>query len=243
MYFSRYWVFFSPELTSHFNDLISLRPILVRHGMVWLPLTFSFSPTTSLIGEVFALLSLWIFGAMLEDEFGKAWLREFFVVATVGGGFLACVVSYVLAGRVPQFDPALNRSVGMYPVVLALLLAFARYHGEQEMRLYFVLKIKAKFLAAIYLLVYLFGTLAGDRFDAAVALCVALSAWLYMRFAPRRGLKFTFSESMYGLRNSFYRAKRKRAGKKFEVYMKKQGKDVKVDPEGPRDPNDKRWMN
>ena len=37
----------------------------------------------------------------------------------------------------------------------------------------------------------------------------------------------------------FYRSKRKRAAKEFEVYMRKQGKDVRVDD----DSNDKKWMN
>jgi membrane associated rhomboid family serine protease len=231
-----------PAVVSNLQDVISLRPSFVRHGMIWLPFTYSFAPIMNFLSEAFALFSLWIFGAMLEEEFGGKWLREFLIVATAGGGFLACLVAYALAGRVPQFEPTLNRAVGMYPAVLALLLAFARYHGEQEMRLYFVVRIKAKYVAALYLLVYLVGTLGGARFDAATALCVALSGYLYLRFAPRRGLKFAASESWYGVRNAYLRSKRKRAGKKFEVYMKKQGKDVST-PVERRDPDDKRWMN
>jgi hypothetical protein len=234
--------FVVPDLIPNLQDAISLRPSFVRRGLIWLPFTYSFAPIMNFLGEAFALFSLWMFGAMLEEEFGGKWLREFLISATAGGGFLACVVSYALAGRVPQFEPSLNRAVGMYPAVLALLLAFARYHGEQEMRLYFVVRIKAKYVAALYLLVYLFGTLGGDRFDAATALCVALCAYLYLRFAPRRGFKFALSERWYGVRNAYLRSKRKRAGKKFEVYMKKQGKDVNM-PVEPRDPNDKRWMN
>jgi hypothetical protein len=59
------------------------------------------------------------------------------------------------------------------------------------------------------------------------------------------------SELWFGLRNSYYRAKRRRAAKKFVVYMKKQGKDVSLDAEGryvdplgkAHEPGDKKWMN
>jgi hypothetical protein len=58
------------------------------------------------------------------------------------------------------------------------------------------------------------------------------------------------SEGYFGLRNAYYRAKRRRAARKFEVYMGKQGRQVHfdkegryVDPDARKDPNDKRWMN
>jgi hypothetical protein len=40
---------------------------------------------------------------------------------------------------------------------------------------------------------------------------------------PRRGLLFAAEERYYRMRNDYYRAKRKRAARKFEVYMRKQG--------------------
>jgi hypothetical protein len=52
------------------------------------------------------------------------------------------------------------------------------------------------------------------------------------------------------LRNTYYRASRRRAARKFEVYMGKQGRKVHfdkegryIDPDSSKDPNDKRWMN
>ncbi len=50
---------------------------------------------------------------------------------------------------------------------------------------------------------------------------------------------------MFGLRNNYYRWKRRRAGRKFEVYMRKQGRDIRLDNRGrpiEDDPNDRsRW--
>ena len=69
-----------------------------------------------------------------------------------------------------------------------------------------------------------------------------------MTLPPRRGFAFAGSERLFGLRNSYYRWKRRRAARKFEVYMRKQNRDVHFDKEGryidpDKDPNDRRWMN
>jgi DNA-binding transcriptional regulator/RsmH inhibitor MraZ len=73
----------------------------------------------------------------------------------------------------------------------------------------------------------------------------ALAGLVYIRMAPRRGLSFGLSEQWYGLRNRYYRWKRRRAARKFEVYMRSQGRNVRLDSKGRQiddDPNDKsRW--
>ena len=72
----------------------------------------------------------------------------------------------------------------------------------------------------------------------------ALAGWFYIRMAPRRGFAFTLSERWYGLRNGYYRWKRRRAARKFEVYMRKQGRTVRFDGSGRRiddDEDKKRW--
>jgi hypothetical protein len=119
----------------------------------------------------------------------------------------------------------------------------------------FLITLKARHVAAIYLLVDLaLAFLSNDRFAAVTVLCVALAGFLYLRFTPRKGLRFVASETLFGWRNAWYRAKRRRAAKKFQVYMKKQGRDVNIDASGryidlddkkrnPQNPNDKRWMN
>jgi len=77
-----------------------------------------------------------------------------------------------------------------------------------------------------------------------------LCGYLFVRFAPRRGLAFGVTERYFGLRNGYYRWKRRRAARKFEVYMKGQNREVHfdkdgryVDPDDRRNPKDKSWMN
>jgi len=53
------------------------------------------------------------------------------------------------------------------------------------------------------------------------------------------------------MRNEYFRWKRRRAARKFEVYMGKQGRKVHFDKDGryiypdtvKKDPNDRSWMN
>ncbi len=240
-------------LPSPANALVAhliLTPVMAVRGQLWQFFTYAFMPS-GLLGTLFALLSLWFFGSVLEDEQGSRWLTEYFLASAVGGAFVASLLSYAIGAHAPELSAA-NSTAGLWPAVLAILLAYARFHAEEPLRFNFILTLKAKYLAAIYLLIYLaMALVGGDRFGALVAVCAAACGFAYLRFAPRRGLGFATSEGWFGLQNAFYKAKRRRAAKKFTVYMKKQGKDVSIDSDGryvdpngrPRDPNDRRWMN
>ena len=108
-------------------------------------------------------------------------------------------------------------------------------------------------MVAIYILIAVAILLKqADSFNALLQLSGAAFGALYVKFAPRRGLAFGLSERYFGIRNNYYRWKRRRAARKFEVYMRKQNREVHFDKDGRyvdpdeakrRDPNDKRWMN
>ena len=63
-------------------------------------------------------------------------------------------------------------------------------------------------------------------FAALLHLSGVLAGYLYVKFAPSRGLGFGLSERLFGMRNSYYRYKRRRAARKFEVFMRKQNRTV-----------------
>ncbi len=231
--------------------LLVLQPLAVVHGWVWQLVTYPFVGG-GLLGMAFALLSVWFFGSALEDERGARWMGEYFFAATVGGGLVACLLTLAAGERVPGLDASAVYTTSLWPYVLALVLAFARFHADTPLRFNFIFQVKAKYLAAIYLLFYLgLALVGGDRFGALVALCNAGAGYAYLQLAPRRGLRVAASEGWFGLRNRYYRAKRRRAAKKFTVYMRKQGKEVSLDADGryvdpngkARDLNDRNWMN
>ena len=233
------WV--SGEAAGALTVGLILVPKLAFHRMPWQFVTYGFL-SEGLLNTAFALLAVWFFGADLEQERGGRWLAEYSATSVIAGGLLAALLSYAHIRGIGPVDPAF----GLWPMAMAFLLAFARRNPEAEIRLYFVLRVKAKYLVAIFLGFYILSAvISHDYFGTLVVFCVCLAGYLYLRWAPRRGLQYAASEGWFGMRNSYYRAKRRRAAKKFTVYMKKQGKDVNIDPTGryvdpdgnPRDPN------
>ena len=116
--------------------------------------------------------------------------------------------------------------------IFGLITAIAVLHGDLQFQLFFVIGIKAKYLAIIYILIALAQTFGEQRMYAFAQLGGALAAILYVRLAPSRGISFAISEAMYGMRNRYYRWKRRRAASKFQVYMRKQGRTVRFDGHG-----------
>ena len=237
---------FAPLPAAGVAGLMALSPAVVMHGQVWRLVSYSFLPL-GLLGELFAMLTLWICGAMLEAERGPRWLYELYFVSVVGGAVVATLISLT---HVFGLDPLRVVGAGCYAGIFGLLVAVARDFGEMEFLLFFLIRVKAKYMVAIYILIEVATLLTGaNRFDALVQLGGALCGFLFLQYMPRRGLASGVSEQYFGVRNWYYRLKRRRAAKKFSVYMGKQGRKVEFDKNGKyvepedRDPNDRRWMN
>jgi len=221
---------------------IALYPPLVLHGAVWQLLTYCFVHG-NIFGTAFEMLSLWFLGSFLESNHGPRWLGEIFFFSVLGAGLAAMGLYFALpAGSDGQL-------IGCYGGLFGLLIAFGVLYGDLEFMMFpLPMMIKAKYLVAVYLLISLAMLFSNERFFAFAQLGGALFGYIYIRMAPRRGFAFAGSERLFGLRNSYYRWKRRRAARKFEVYMRKQNRDVHFDKEGryidpDKDPNDRRWMN
>jgi membrane associated rhomboid family serine protease len=163
---------------------------------------------------------------------------------SVVGTALAAAVLYFVAQKLGYPIPEMPL-YGCMGGIFGMLVAIGVLFGDIQFLMFFVIGIKAKYLAAIYALIA-FAMLFGDsKLYAFAQLGGALAGLLFIQLAPRRGFSFVLSERFYGLRNSYYRWKRRRAARKFEVYMRKQGRTVKFDGRGRQiddDPNDKsRW--
>ncbi len=229
-----------------FSHLVLL-PRDVIHGQIWQVLTYAFLPI-GVIGSLFALLTLWFVGSMLEEVRGARWVYELYLASAVGGAILAIAVAYT---RLFRLDPDVFVGIGPYAAIYGLFVPVALLLGDTEFLLLFIVRIKVKYLVAIYILIDLATLLkSANAFEALLQLMGALSGYLFLRFVPRRGLVYGAQEKYYGLRNEYYRNKRRRAARKFEVYMKAQNREVHfdkdgryVDPDEGRDPKDKRWMN
>jgi len=163
---------FSRELAGTLHFLLLLRADKSLHPLIWGLVTYPFAGT-GLLSEAFALLSFWFFGSVLEDERGSLWLTEFFLAVTIGGGVIASLLTQVSNGRIPGLEPMVTAE-GLWPAVLAVLVAYGIVHAEEQVQFNFLFSLKAKYLAAIYVLFYLASALlGGDRFGGLVALCNA----------------------------------------------------------------------
>ncbi len=234
----------SAPLAATLGLLFALVPTAVLHGYVWQLVTYCFLHG-GILNTALELLSIWFLGSFLERERGSRWLAELFFLSVVGAGLTAVLLS--LAASTPV---ALTGSFGG---IFGLLAAFGLLYGDLEFMLFpLPVTMKAKYLVIVYMLIALATLFAGDRIYALGELGGALAGFVYIRMAPRRGLTATATESYFSVRNNYYRWKRRRAARKFEVYMRKQNRDVRFDAEGRyidpdeqrgRDPNDRRWMN
>jgi membrane associated rhomboid family serine protease len=227
--------------------LLGLTPRAVVHGFVWQLVTYAFVHR-GILEALFNLLSLWFIASYIEEVKGSRWLMEIYFLSVIGGALIATALSFA---PIPRLSPG-DYASGAQPGIFGLLAAFAVLFGEQQFLLFPIpIGIKAKYLVLIYLLIAiarLFG--GGSILPLVVYLAGGLVGFIYARQARGRGISFAASERAYGLRNEYYRWKRRRAARKFEVYMGKHGRDVHfdkegryIDPDADKNPNDRKWMN
>jgi membrane associated rhomboid family serine protease len=228
------------------NHLV-LEPLAVLRGEIWQLATYSLIDT-NILSIVFSMLTLWFTGSLLESSYGSRWLMELYWTSVIGGAILATAISFThIFGLRPDVIAA-----SAWTGVFGLLVAIGMLFGDQEFYLWFLIRVKAKYLVSIYILIAVAVLLKqANSFGALLQLCGAFAGFLFVRFAPRRGFAFGVSERFYGIRNAYFRYKRRRAARKFEVYMRKQNREVHFDKDGRyidpdeerRNPKDKRWMN
>jgi membrane associated rhomboid family serine protease len=225
-------------LTHGFGDVtfyvLSLVPQWVLHGRIWQLITYSFLHV-SIFHILFNMLALWMFGAQLESDWGYRKFLEFYFFCVVGAALTTIAVSYIGLAGVDPATPTAGASGG----VLGILMAFGLLYGDQEIMLFPIpFSIRAKYFVAGIAFIVLVSAIsaAGTRHGHDIAYVAHLGGllfgFLYVKFLPRRGVAFGASERYFSVRNSYYRWKRKRAARKFEVYMRKRDRTVTFDEHG-----------
>jgi len=223
----------------------------LSHFEIWQLVTYSFIHKG--FGHWFwNMLTLWMFGAAFENAWGMRRFLELFFTGVVGAALTTIILSFAHILGNP-----LQSTVGASGGLFAILMAYAMVFGENEIFLLpFPFLIKAKYFVMILVLLTVFFAIKGSGDTAYLAhLGGLLFGYLYVKYSPTRGMlgHFSFSEWYYGMHNSYYRWKRRRAARKFEVYMRQHDRDVKFDELGnyiPPEENDKKnggsksgWVN
>lgn len=196
--------------------------LVVFHLWIWQLVTYAFLHA-GLLHLLFNMLALWMFGAQLEQDWGYKIFMQFYFFCAVGGALTTIVVAFTgVLGANPYVS-----TVGASGAIFGLLLAFGILHADMEVMLFpFPFQIKAKYfvIGLIFIEVYLTFSSArrpGESVAYMAHMGGLLFAYIWLKFVPRRGFGYATSERVFGIRNSYYRWKRKRAARKFEVYMRK----------------------
>lgn len=137
-------------LSPGFTDWISYDVSAILHGQIWRLFTWIFMPTTSLdfFGLLF-LLCVLMWGSSLELMLGTFRMNVFLwggVILSDVGGILIYVITKLTLGT------GASIYLSTYYILMSMLLALAICMPEGEVRLYFVLPIKMKWMLVFELL-------------------------------------------------------------------------------------------
>lgn len=219
---------FPASYTVAFNHFFGLVPYYVTHRFyIWQFVTYLFLHE-GIWHLVFNMLFLYFFGIDLERTWGTQRFYQYYFLTGAGAGAISVLINVL---RDPQGlgyasgVPTIGASGAIFGVLIAAGILFP---DRQVWLIPFPIMIPMKLLVAGSIAIEFFLSLEvpGDKVSHIAHLGGALVGYLYLR----RGL------FLYRFRNDYLDWKRKRARRKFEVYMR----DHKNDP--PRDSDD-RWVN
>ena len=203
--------------------------LVVGRGMLWQLVTYSFLHA-GLWHLLMNMLTLWMFGAQEEMDWGSRKFIEFYLFCVVGAAIVTAAVAYMHLGLRTDI-PTVGASGGVYGV----LVAFGMLYGDREIFLFpFPISIKAKYLILIIIFLVVIATLQPSQGGVAnfAHLGGLFFGFVYVKFLPRKGMMFGASEKYFSFRNSYYRWKRRRAARKFQVYMRDHDRTVNFDEHG-----------
>jgi membrane associated rhomboid family serine protease len=222
------------------DEWFALIPVFVMRGEIWQLVTYSLLHA-NFSHVFFNMLTLWFIGGYLENDWGSRRFIECYTFCVVGAALVTIGVSYThFLGANPTIA-TLGASGGIF----GLLMAFGILYADQEMYLFpLPFRIKAKYLVGIWVLVAIVAVFEPSQGGVAVFAHLGglLFGYLWVKFMPSRGMSYAASERYFSVRNSYYRWKRRRAARKFEVYMKDHDRKVSFDEHGnyiPPEDNDK----
>ena len=154
---------FNPLLYFYYLDLDAEA---ILHGHIWRIITFIFyPPSTSFLWMIVALFVYYSLGMTLERVWGT-FKYNFFYFTGVILLVLAAILIYLVTGY----------SVQLYPtyITFSIFLAYAVTFPETTFLLYFIIPIKAKWLAIAEVVLYLFYFVALPGLGNKVAILVSL---------------------------------------------------------------------
>jgi membrane associated rhomboid family serine protease len=237
------------DLTIQVKRTLQLMPTDVVHGYLWQLLSYGFVHAS--FGHFFwNMVGLWMFGSRMEQTWGSRRFLKLYLWGVLGAALFTVALSYTGALGLKPDDATVGASGGVYAVLIAFGIIFAE---SEVMMIFPPVSIKGKYFAGLLVVLTLIFSLQGGGGIAYVAHMGGLVAGFiyvkmqrgrsqpaYARGYVGRGLSDRAWTApppkkpgiMDRMRDSYYRWKRRRAAKKFEVYMRQHDRRVYFDEHG-----------
>ncbi|MBI5610582.1 MAG: rhomboid family intramembrane serine protease [Deltaproteobacteria bacterium] len=157
-----------------YDDWLALSPGNLLQGRVWTLATYVLLHDLRDIWHIVGnLLGLWFFGPAAVRGLGQRRTLRMLVAAAVVGGLLQVGWQFVAGRNAPI--------VGSSAAVLALLATFAWQQPDAEIRLFFAIPVRSRYLVPIVLGLDLLMVLSGSPIALAAHLGGVAVAWWMVR--------------------------------------------------------------
>lgn len=192
-------------LTFLFNQpilegIFALNPAKVSDFWIWQLVTYSFLHA-DFFHILFNMLSLWMFGSDLENNWGSDIFLKAYLFAATMGGVLTYLVSFWWSQGI-----VLGASGG----VIGLLVAFGLIWPNRETLFMGIFPVKAKFLVIIIMLMLAFS--GGGRIAHLAHIGGAVGGFLFVRY-------FDFFRNLWNWNFSISRTIQRRKMRKYQEEM------------------------
>jgi len=205
--------------------LLALQPAaVVRFFFIWQLASYMFLHATPW-HIIWNMLALWMFGADLEQAWGTRRFLKFYFFCGIGAGLCVVALNYALLpfGKGDIVTPTLGASGAIF----GILMAYAMLYPNRTILFSFLIPIQVKwFVLIIGIVTFMSSFNANSGVSSFAHLGGLLFGFLYVRSIRQRrrpAVRITVGGPSLGDR--FKQWKLRRARRKFEVYMKKQGRD------------------
>ena len=193
--------------------LLALVPArVVKDGFVWQLATYLFLHGG--FGHIlWNMLALWMFGADLESVWGTRRFLQFYFFCGIGAGICVVLFNYIL----PWGNP-LVPTIGSSGAIFGILMAYAILYPTRTILFGFLIPIQVKYFV---LIIGAIAFLSSFQVNNGVSEFAHLGGLLFgYLFLKTPNLQFDLAGPF---RRQYSEWKLRRAKKKFQVYLRKQG--------------------
>jgi membrane associated rhomboid family serine protease len=192
---------------------LELIPVaVVKDFFIWQLATYLFIHGS--FGHIiWNMLYLWWFGADIERVWGTRKFLQFYFFCGIGAGVCVVLANFLL----PWGNPTIP-TIGSSGAIFGILLAYAMMYGDRTILWGFLVPIKVKYFVAILgAIAFLSSFQVNSGVSEFAHLGGLLFGYLFMK-----GPKMQF-DPVGPIRRQYHEWRLRRAKRKFQVYLRKQG--------------------